>query len=390
MVKRTFKFSNASVDYYFAGSFPLLKEIVKPSETVLLIDENVHRHFEGKFKKWRTVIIPSGEMHKVQSTVDGIIKQLIELGADRKTTLVGIGGGVVTDITGYVASVYMRGIRFGFIPTTMLAMVDAAIGGKNGIDVGVYKNMAGVIRQPAFLLYDQNFLATLPGKEWRNGFAEIIKHAAIKDAAMFRELEAKDLPFYMKKKTATSDLIQRNAILKSKVVQADEFEKHERRTLNFGHTLAHAIETQYGLLHGEAVAIGMVFASYLSEKLLGFGNHERLVKTIEQYALPTSLEFENRDYCPATIRLARERADSAFQFFQPPRHRRTDGGVGPFAPGPLCAHRPRDRRRPARLPDARGAHQPAAELCVRRVGVRLRPARGQRRLAAHHDAGPRP
>jgi 3-dehydroquinate synthetase len=152
----------------------------------------------------------------------------------------------------------------------------------------------GVIRQPSFLLYDQNFLTTLPEKEWRNGFAEIIKHAAIKDAAMFKELESKDLSFYQKRKKIALDLIQRNAVLKSKVVQEDEFEKNERRKLNFGHTLAHAIETQYNLLHGEAVAIGMVFASQLSEKLLGFRNHERLVKTIEQYSLPTTLEFDKQ------------------------------------------------------------------------------------------------
>jgi 3-dehydroquinate synthase len=294
MVKKTFQFSNVSVDYYFAGGFSLLKEIVKPAESVLLVDENVHRHFEAKFKKWRTIIIPSGEKYKIQSTVDGIIQQLIALGADRKTTLVGIGGGVVTDVTGYVASVYMRGVRFGFLPTTMLAMVDASIGGKNGIDVGVYKNMVGVIRQPAFLLYDQAFLSTLPEKEWRNGFAEIIKHAAIKDAAMFKQLELKDLSFFRKKKHEALQLIQRNALLKSKVVQIDEFEKNERRMLNFGHTLAHAIETPYNLLHGEAVSIGMVFASRLSEQLLGFKGHERLVKAIEQYSLPTSLDFDKQ------------------------------------------------------------------------------------------------
>jgi 3-dehydroquinate synthase len=294
MVKKTFKFSNASVDYYYGGGFSFLKQIVKPSEVVLLIDENVHQHFSSRFKKWKTIVIPSGEQYKVQSTVNKIIQQLIDLGADRKTTLVGIGGGVVTDITGYVASVYMRGIRFGFVPTSLLAMVDASIGGKNGIDVGVYKNMVGVIRQPSFLLYDQNFLSTLPDKEWRNGFAEIIKHAAIKDASMFKELESKDLSFYQKKKKVALDLIQRNAVLKSKVVQLDEFEKNERRKLNFGHTLAHAIETQYNLLHGEAVAIGMVFASKLSAELLGFKNHERMVKTIEQYSLPTTLEFDKQ------------------------------------------------------------------------------------------------
>jgi len=294
MIKRNFRFGNASVDYYFAGGFALLKDIVKPSDAVLLIDENVFQHFSSKFKKWRTIVIPSGEKHKVQSTVDKIIGQLIELGADRKTTLIGVGGGVVTDITGYVASVYMRGISFGFVPTTLLAMVDASIGGKNGIDVGVYKNMVGIIRQPSFLLYDLLFLNTLPDKEWKNGFAEIIKHAAIRDAAMFRELEINDLSFYQKKKKDACSLIERNALLKSKVVQLDEFEKNERRMLNFGHTLAHAIETQYNLLHGEAVAIGMVFASKLSEELLSFKSHERLVKMIERYSLPTEIDFDKQ------------------------------------------------------------------------------------------------
>jgi len=294
MVKRNFRFGNASVDYYFAGGFALLKDIVKPADAVLLVDENVFQHFSSKFKSWRTIVIPSGEKHKVQSTADKLIEQLIKLGADRKTTLIGVGGGVVTDITGYIASVYMRGIPFGFVPTTLLAMVDASIGGKNGIDVGVYKNMVGVIRQPSFLLYDLLFLNTLPDKEWRNGFAEIIKHAAIRDAAMFRQLEVNDLSFYQKEKKDASSLIERNAILKSKVVQLDEFEKNERRMLNFGHTLAHAIETQYNLLHGEAVAIGMVFASKLSQELLGFKSHERLVKMIEQYSLPTAIDFDKQ------------------------------------------------------------------------------------------------
>src|SRR4029453_3783228 len=138
---------------------------------------------------WSTIILQPGEEYKVQETVNTIVQQLIEIEADRKFTLVGVGGGVITDLTGYVASVYMRGISFGFIPTSLLAMVDASIGGKNGIDVGVYKNMVGIIRQPKFILHDMIFLNSLPQKEWENGFAEIIKHAAIKDETMFRELE---------------------------------------------------------------------------------------------------------------------------------------------------------------------------------------------------------
>ena len=200
--------------------------------------------------------------------------------ADRKTVLIGVGGGVVTDMTGYVASVYMRGIGFGFIPTSLLAMVDASIGGKNGIDVGVYKNMVGVIRQPSFLFFDTSLLQTLPDKEWKNGFAEIIKHASIKDATMFKQLEQNDVTFYRKKENQLAALVQRNALLKTKVVQQDEFEKGDRKLLNFGHTLGHALENQYELSHGQAISIGMAYASSLSEKINGFKNTESVVSLL--------------------------------------------------------------------------------------------------------------
>jgi 3-dehydroquinate synthase len=177
-----------------------------------------------------------GKPNKIQSTVDHIIEQLIELGADRKTTLLGVGGGVITDITGYVAGIFMRGVKCAFIPTTVLAMVDAAIGGKNGVDVGNYKNMVGLIRQPQFILYDFSFLKTLPKEEWVNGFAEIIKHAAIKDAIMFAELESQNLNYYRKDSAAMASLIKRNALLKTKVVISDETEQGDRKLLNFGHT----------------------------------------------------------------------------------------------------------------------------------------------------------
>ena len=177
MKKRTFHFSGKPVNYYFDASFDVLNKLVPVESAVLITDENVFEAHKKKFKGWSTIVLKPGEQYKVQQTVDVIIDQLIELGADRQTTLIGVGGGVITDITGYVASIYMRGIAVGFVPTSLLAMVDASIGGKNGIDVGVYKNMVGIIRQPNFLLYDTSFLKSLPLSEWQNGFAEIIKHA---------------------------------------------------------------------------------------------------------------------------------------------------------------------------------------------------------------------
>jgi len=294
MQKKTYRFGSSSTDYYFAGGMSHLKEIVDQKTAVIITDENIFAAHQKRFKNWNTIVLKAGEQYKIQQTVDTVIEQLIEIGVDRKWTLVGVGGGVITDLTGYIASVFLRGIRFGFVPTTLLALVDASIGGKNGIDVGLYKNMVGTIRQPSFILHDLIFLNTLPEKEWRNGFAEIIKHACIKDTSMFNELEKKDLNFYQKKKSEACTLIQRNAMIKTKVVQTDEMESGERKLLNFGHTLGHAIENQYDLMHGEAVAIGMGFASRLSEKLLKFKDAQRVENVLTQYGLPSGATY-NKD-----------------------------------------------------------------------------------------------
>lgn len=292
MTKKTYTFSNSSVDYFFAHGISHLKEIVDSSNTILITDENIFNAHTKRFKNWNTIVLKPGEEYKVQTTVDAVIEQLIEMGADRKTTLVGVGGGVITDITGYIASVYMRGVRFGFIPTSILAMVDASIGGKNGIDVGVYKNMVGVIRQPAFILHDMALVNSLPEAEWQNGFAEIIKHACIKDAKMFEALEANSLKKYQSKKILLCELIQRNALLKTKVVQHDEFESGDRKLLNFGHTLGHAIENMYELSHGQAISIGMTYACHISEKLSDFKQTERVTALLSKYGLPTYAAFD--------------------------------------------------------------------------------------------------
>ena len=294
MEKKVFSFSTTSTEIHFASGISHLKKITDPKATVVITDENVFNAHTKRFKGWNTIVLKPGEEFKVQATVDAVIEKLIEMEADRKTTLVGVGGGVITDITGYVASVYMRGIRFGFIPTSILSLVDASIGGKNGIDVGVYKNMVGVIRQPAFILHDMVFLNSLPQVEWENGFAEIIKHACIKDAAMFEGLERNSLKTYQGRQTNICELIQRNTIIKSKVVQKDEFEKGERRLLNFGHTLGHALETQYELLHGQAISIGMTYACHISEQLTGFKQTEKVVSVLEKYNLPTYASFNKQ------------------------------------------------------------------------------------------------
>jgi 3-dehydroquinate synthase len=294
MKQQTYSFSSASTTCYFDADISLLDTITDPGTTIVVTDENVYRSHANHFQGRKTIVIKAGERFKTQDTVNEVIKQLISYKADRKFFIVGIGGGVVTDVTGYTASVYMRGLRFGFVPVSLLAMVDASIGGKNGVDVGPYKNLVGTIRQPEFLLYDSTFLQTLPRTEWVNGFAEIIKHACIKDGAMFDELEQHNIDYYIGNKHELDRLISRNAMIKAGVVIDDEFEKGERRLLNFGHTWGHAIETKLNIPHGHAVSIGMVVAAELSE-LSGFSETERIRRLLRRYELPVDAAVDRSE-----------------------------------------------------------------------------------------------
>jgi 3-dehydroquinate synthase len=284
--------SSGTVDIYLDATFNLLTKLVDRKNAVIVTDENIFSKHRSKFKNWNVITLKPGEQYKIQLTADAIIEQLIEFQADRSTTLIGVGGGVITDLTGYVASIYMRGIRFGFVPTTLLAMVDASIGGKNGVDVGAYKNLVGSIRQPSFLLYDYSFLKTLPEMEWSNGFAEIIKHACIFDNRLFDLLKNYSLDKIKKDKKLLASIVAKNVSLKLAVVKKDEFEKGDRKLLNFGHTLGHALETQYDLTHGQAVALGMVFAAWLSEKIIGLKKSPEIIQVLGQYKLPTFASFD--------------------------------------------------------------------------------------------------
>ena len=294
MNEKEYEFREQKVSVYFDGNFTMLTEIVDKESAVLITDDNIYSDHSEKFDGWKTIVLRAGEKFKNQKTVDEIINRLIELNADRQTFIVGVGGGVVTDITGYAASVYMRGVQFGFVPTSILGMVDASVGGKNGVDVGVYKNLVGTITHPRFLLYDYSFLETLPEKEWINGFAEIIKHACIKDREMFDFLKENTLDFFRDSMDNTGRLIQKNVEIKYNIVANDERETGDRKLLNFGHTLGHAIENTAGLPHGSAISIGMIAACAISEKINGFPTSA--TKEVEQllslYHLPVSFPVD--------------------------------------------------------------------------------------------------
>ena len=294
MNEKKYQFSDSTVDVWFDTDFTFLEKIVTKENTILITDENVFSLQSEKFNNWKTIVLKAGEKYKNQETVDEIINRLIEFNADRQTFIVGVGGGVVTDITGYAASVYMRGVKFGFVPTSILAMVDASVGGKNGVDVGVYKNLVGTINHPEFLLYDFSLLETLPEKEWINGFAEIIKHACIKDKAMFDFLKEKSLDYFHSSLKNIGELVQQNVEIKYNIVSNDERETGERKLLNFGHTLGHAIENTACLPHGSAISIGMMAACNVSEKINKFSKAEteKVKELISQYQLPVSYKVD--------------------------------------------------------------------------------------------------
>jgi len=288
VLPQQYKFSGKKIDVFFDADFSLIEAKLQKDKTIFITDENVYAAHPEKFSNWQSIVIKAGEQFKNQQTVDSIIQQLIDLHADRQTFIVGVGGGVVTDLAGFVASIYMRGIKFAFVPTSILAMVDAGIGGKNGIDVGVYKNLVGVINHPEFLLYDYSFLETLPDDEWINGFAEIIKHACIKDNEMFHFLEKHSIMKFQASLKDTAAIIKKNVDIKYNVVANDEQEAGERKLLNFGHTIGHAIENTSGLPHGHAISIGMVAACRISEAINDFNKTDtkRIADLLGKYELP--------------------------------------------------------------------------------------------------------
>lgn len=247
------------------------------STIFILVDENTFEHCYPKFiqkldtdKRIEVIEIESGEINKNLETCIGVWNAVTELGGDRKSLLITLGGGVITDLGGFVASCFKRGIDFVNIPTTLLSMVDASVGGKTGVDLGVLKNQIGLFANPEMVIVDNDYLTTVTEREIKSGTAEIIKYGITYDIKLFKEIKNN-------KGLKIDDLIFRSIEIKNEVVLQDPKEQNLRKILNFGHTLGHAIESFYleseekeNLTHGEAIAIGMVCESYLSSKLLGF------------------------------------------------------------------------------------------------------------------------
>lgn len=269
---------------------------VIPKDSIYITDNNLNELYSSFLQDKKVISIPYGEENKTISTVNTIYDQLIELKADRKSFIVGFGGGMITDIAGFVASTYMRGTRFGFIPTSLLAMIDASIGGKNGVNHFNYKNMIGTITQPEFVVIDTVFLKTLPQEEFTNGLAESVKHLLISDQQRFSNFTEHISNVLKKDIYFLNDFINQQVKIKIDIVNEDELETGNRKKLNFGHTFGHPIEKILGLKHGFAVSIGMIIASEISKKF-GYLNESdvHLIRdTLIKAGLPVSCKMDKK------------------------------------------------------------------------------------------------
>lgn len=270
---------------------PCLEEaarLVSGRRTVVVTDANVERLHRERFPAGEVVAIGTGEASKTLATVEALYRRFVELEVDRSTFVVAVGGGIVCDVAAFAAATFLRGLDCGLVPTTVLAQSDAGVGGKNGVNLGGIKNLVGTIRQPRFVLCDPLFLETLPLEELRSGLAEIVKAGAIADAELFAALEVSAAQLLARDRPALQRAVEGALRVKARVVEADESEKGERRALNFGHTLGHALEALEGMRHGEGVSVGMVFAARLSESrgLLPAGGAERIELLLARLGLP--------------------------------------------------------------------------------------------------------
>lgn len=274
----------------------LLPRKVRGSACAIIADENVAALFAQRILgsltkvgcKPTLITVPPGEKSKTLSEAEAICHRMSEAALDRSSFLVALGGGVVGDLAGFVAAVYHRGIPYVQVPTTLLAQVDSSIGGKTAVNTAAGKNLIGAFHHPTLVIADVDTLATLPLREWKQGFAEIIKHAIIRDAEMFEMLQQFD-------RKDLAALVRRNIEIKAKIVLADEREtKGERALLNFGHTVGHAIERAgnfIDFLHGEAVSLGIVAACEISARKAGLTETERdrILALLRAFDLPTRL-----------------------------------------------------------------------------------------------------
>ena len=295
-----------------------LPRLLPQKRVIVVSDTNIDRHYHSLIEPYDHVLIGLGETSKTLRTLDVIYRRFIELGVDRSCFVLAVGGGIVTDVAGFAASTFMRGVEFGFISTSLLGQVDASVGGKNGVNVDGYKNMVGTFTQPRFVVCDVNLLRTLSAREFRTGLAEIIKAGVIGDATLFEMLEQADFSTLQRDSDTLREMVYRAIKVKADIVERDERESGDRRLLNLGHTLAHAIEKSSSKFnHGEAVAVGLAMIADVAAKqgLLAAEDKERILNLLQRAGFALEPPVEVRTLLKAVKRDKKAEGDSIHVVF---------------------------------------------------------------------------
>ncbi|MBT3388477.1 MAG: 3-dehydroquinate synthase [Desulfobacula sp.] len=306
-----------SSSIYVGERLKNLENYLPDVQTIIITDENIKKYYQKDFPNVPIITIGTGEGIKTLATIEIILKELVHYSCDRSSFIVGIGGGIVCDIVGFAASVFLRGVNFGFVSTSLLSQVDASVGGKNGVNLDSYKNMVGVFNQPEFVICDLELLNTLPKKEISNGLAEIVKHALISDVGLFNFIEKNSQKALCLDYDTILRLVTDSVKIKSQVVQQDEKESNERRKLNFGHTIGHAIEKIEKKGHGRAVAMGIVAAAEFSQarRLICREDVSKICSLLTDLNLPTMLEYSAKEVISAASKDKKKQGSDLFYVF---------------------------------------------------------------------------
>jgi len=321
---------NVSKPYniYISHDFNLFKGLLekyKCHSLFIVTDDTVYNLYKNYFNQIPYIIglksIKPGEGSKNINTVLEIYNSLIKCNANKKTTIVAMGGGVVGDLAAFVASTFMRGIRVVHIPTTLMAQCDSSIGGKTGFDYNGIKNIIGTFYQPEFVFTDVNFLKTLDKRQFLNGIAEVIKYSIVFDDGLWDYLMQNKRGLLERESDKLMHIVHQCSKIKAKIVEEDVYDNDRRQVLNFGHTIGHAIESYFNfqILHGEAVSIGMVVESYLSYQLgyIDFLDYQRIVELIKDMGLPIKIKVDNVEKLMEYIKKDKKKINENIKFALP-------------------------------------------------------------------------
>ncbi len=294
-----------------------LPSVIGDRRAVVVTDDHLAQLYSAELSGYRQVVIPQADAAKNMAEIDRVLGELLAIGLDRSDVLIAFGGGAVSDVTGFVAAIYKRGIDCIYVPTTVLSMVDAAIGGKTGVNHGSLKNMVGAFKMPTHIFIDPRYCLTLEQENYQQGFAEMVKHGLIWDESYITLLERYQSSLMQRELETLAMCISGASRIKIDIIKEDSMEYGQRKLLNFGHTIGHAIERRQGLAHGDAVSIGMVGAMHISSQYCGLSEEDilRAAELLQGFGLPVIQQLRTEQFWDLLVKDKKTRGDSVDYVF---------------------------------------------------------------------------